>query len=50
MKVASYKGFEIEVKRERCLGGWDMVYFSVSRNSDGTEMTSGCEATPPVEF
>ena len=33
MKVI-YKGFEIEVKREQALGGWDNLYFSVFRLSD----------------
>lgn len=36
MKV-SYKGYEIEVKRERCLGGWDMTYYTIYRESDGYE-------------
>jgi hypothetical protein len=22
----NYRGFELEVKREKCLGGWDQVY------------------------
>jgi hypothetical protein len=28
MKI-NYKDFEIEVKREQCLGGWSMLYFTV---------------------
>ena len=28
MKV-EYRGHEIEVKRERCLGGWSMLYYSI---------------------
>jgi hypothetical protein len=38
MKV-TYRGCEIEVTREKCLGGWDVVYFSVF--DDGFEVTSG---------
>lgn len=34
MKV-EYKGYEIEVVRERCLGGWDMLYYRIFRISDG---------------
>ena len=34
-----YKGCEIEVTRDRCLGGWDMLFFSVF--DDGLEVTSG---------
>lgn len=36
-----YKGFEIDVYREEALGGWDNVYYSVFRASDGLEVTSG---------
>lgn len=36
---ATYKGHEIEVTREKCLGGWSQIYFSVFR--DGRECTSG---------
>lgn len=36
-----YKGFEIDVYRERSLGGWDNVYYGVHRMSDGWELTSG---------
>lgn len=31
----TYRGHEISVTRERCLGGWDMLYYSVYRLSDG---------------
>lgn len=41
MKV-SYRDHDIEVKREKCLGGWSMVYYSIFRKSDGYECTSGC--------
>lgn len=34
-----YKGCEIEVTRDQCLGGWEMLFFSVF---DGNyEVTSG---------
>jgi len=36
MKVR-YKGHEIEVKREKCNGGWSMLYYTVYRESDGYE-------------
>lgn len=32
---ADYKGFEINVEREKCLGGWSMLYYTVMRKSDG---------------
>lgn len=38
-----YRGHEINVRRERCLGGWDMLYTSIFRVSDGYECTSFCE-------
>lgn len=35
----TYKGCEIEVFRDQCLGGWEMLFFSVF---DGNyEVTSG---------
>ena len=38
---ASYRGHEINVVRERCLGGWTQIYFSIFREADGYECTSG---------
>lgn len=35
-----YKGFEIDVKREKSLGGWSQLYFSIFRISDGFEVMS----------
>lgn len=36
---ATYRGCEIEVTRDKCLGGWDMLFFDVF---DGDyEVTSG---------
>lgn len=34
MKV-NYKGFEITAEREKSLGGWDNLYYTVMRISDG---------------
>ena len=33
--VKMYRGYEIEVRRERCMGGWDLIYYSATRISDG---------------
>jgi hypothetical protein len=42
MKVA-YKGHEIDVTREKCLGGWSTLYYAIFRESDGYECMSGFE-------
>ncbi len=42
MKV-TYRGFEIEAKREPSMAGYSLLYYSVFRVSDGWEMTSGFE-------
>lgn len=34
-----YRGFEIEVRREAAMGGWENLYFSVVRQDDGRIMT-----------
>lgn len=36
-----YRGFEIEVKREKCLAGYPLVYYLVFRLSDGWDMVDG---------
>ena len=38
-----YRGHEIEVKREKCLGGWSELYTSVFRLSDGLECVCDVE-------
>lgn len=48
MKVV-YRGHEIDVRRERCMGGRLMLYYSIFRVRDGHECTSGfTEDTSPV--
>lgn len=41
MKV-NYKGFEIDAHREKCLGGWDTLYFSIFTPT-GYELLSSFE-------
>lgn len=31
----SYRGFEIEVRREKALGGWGSLYYTVMHEKDG---------------
>lgn len=40
MKV-KYKGFEIEAKREKSMGGWDNLYYTVMKIDDGWFMHDG---------
>ena len=40
---SSYRGYEINVTREKCLGGWSMIYFSITRESDGREFVASFE-------
>jgi hypothetical protein len=44
MKVF-YKGYEITVTKDKCLGGWTQTDYSVFRTADGYECTSGFEDT-----
>jgi len=37
----SYKGYEIDTQREESLGGYDLLYWSIFRKSDGYEADSG---------
>jgi len=47
MTTENYRGYTIEVSREKCLGGWEMTYYSIFRDSDGFECVSnfseGCD-------
>lgn len=45
MKTACiiYRGYEIKAWREECMGGWDLLYYSIFRVEDGWELTSGFE-------
>jgi hypothetical protein len=36
-----YRGYEISVRRERSMGGDDLLYYSIFRMRDGYECTSG---------
>lgn len=38
-----YRGCEIEAYKDKCLGGWDMIFYSVF--DDGFEVTSGFSET-----
>lgn len=40
MKVG-YKGHTISVTRERCMGGWPLIYYGIYRDSDGYECAAG---------
>lgn len=40
MKI-QYRGHEIEVFRDKCMGGWSQLFYSIFRISDGRECTSG---------
>ncbi len=42
MKV-SYKGFDLEVKREQAMGGWEQLYFTAVRKSDRWFFIDGFE-------
>ena len=33
--VVTYRGHEIKVVREKCLGGWNLLYYSALRIADG---------------
>ena len=45
----TYRGHEIIVKRERCLGGWDQLYYTIVRIADGYICAdSFTEDTSPV--
>lgn len=37
----NYRGFELDARREKSMGGDSLLYYSIFRESDGWEMTSG---------
>ena len=41
----SYRGFYIDVRLEKSLGGYELVYYTVTRKKDDWEMTSGFSDT-----
>lgn len=48
MKV-DYKGFEINVEREKALGGWDTTYYTVMEKETGYFLIDDfSEATDPI--
>jgi hypothetical protein len=49
---ATYRGFEISVTREKCLAGYDLLYFDIYRINDGycLEESFSDESTPVREF
>ncbi|HEY1814919.1 MAG TPA: hypothetical protein VGG74_21375 [Kofleriaceae bacterium] len=48
----SYRGYELEAKREQSLGGDSLLYWSVFRESDQFEVDSGFsyERTSPERY
>jgi hypothetical protein len=36
--IVNYKGFEIDVTREKCMAGYDLVYRNIFRISDGYQL------------
>lgn len=38
---SEYRGFEIEAKREKSLGGWSNIYYTVMRSFDGWYLSDG---------
>ena len=50
MKI-KYKGYEVEAKREKSLGGGVLLYFNIFRKSDGYECLSSFEdSTETVRY
>lgn len=41
--VSHYRGHKIDVTREQCLGGWDMLYYTIMRDDDGYLCVDGFE-------
>jgi hypothetical protein len=42
--IVNYRGYEINVFRDKCLGGWEMLFYSVF-SSEGEEILSGFSDT-----
>jgi len=40
--ISKHRGHTIEVRREECLGGWPMLYYSIIRDSDGYFCVDNC--------
>lgn len=36
--LIEYKGFKLKAEREKCMAGYNMVYYSAYRISDGWEL------------
>lgn len=43
MATIKYKGYTIEAYREKCMGGWPTLYYSIIRDEDGFECVSDFE-------
>lgn len=41
MKIKNYKGFEIEICREKSITGIELLFYSIFRNKDGFEVDNG---------
>jgi hypothetical protein len=39
----NYRGYELSAHREKCMAGYPLLYYSIFRQSDGYEATSGFE-------
>jgi hypothetical protein len=33
--VSYYKGYTLEVNREKCMAGYNLLYYNITRDSDG---------------
>lgn len=39
--LVKYRGFSLHAYREESMGGWEMLYYSIFRDRDGLEVSSG---------
>jgi hypothetical protein len=44
----NYKGFELSVTREKCLGGWNQVYIWAYHNKIGEVISDHCDDSDTV--